>query len=517
MKEEKENLYAGKGVIRVHSGTYINLQDIDVDQIKIEDIAHALSNICRWGGHCENFYSVAEHCIHVVMLMEYQNEINTDVQYSKRDLLAALLHDATEAYLVDMPSPIKSLLPDFQRLEKGVESIIKTRFGIESFDHVKEWDKVSLEMEWKLDRAGHLKGVKPKQAKKRFLKVYNRLTSKESIEEIKELYHEWFEKETDSPLFKWTKCRDGNLVGGYYCHSSGFIIKKREDVKETQYDVYDLKSEKFIRSFSLLMLAKDYCECAERERIESNGDKSKSFDGIVKNLAKLAIKDSGLISTGNDLARELNELEDKKVKGICDYFDIDDNSNLTPCSREQYDTFSDDKNELIEKKIQDLSKELESLEKYPPELTKEQSYQCTVEEIENDYQRREKLLGEIMAADEKDGLYDMCKKQREKDIIITHQIPQPKLKTWSTQLKELEFEKGRQEVEDHIKMKWAKVGNSHIGRVFGFDIKFIVEQDEIYFYASEVRDCDAGRFDNLEEAKQWCREEALRLIKIKQK
>jgi hypothetical protein len=70
--------------------------DPRLDEIRIEDIAHALSMQCRFSGHIKKFYSVAEHSIRVAELVSTENK------------LAALLHDASEAYLVDLPSPIKN-------------------------------------------------------------------------------------------------------------------------------------------------------------------------------------------------------------------------------------------------------------------------------------------------------------------------------------------------------------------------------------------------------------------------
>lgn len=68
--------------------------------IWIEDIAHALSNQCRFSGHSKEFYSVAEHCVRVSWALEAWGE-DEDVQ------LWGLMHDASEAYLVDLPTPLK--------------------------------------------------------------------------------------------------------------------------------------------------------------------------------------------------------------------------------------------------------------------------------------------------------------------------------------------------------------------------------------------------------------------------
>lgn len=86
--------------------------------IRIEDIAHALSNLCRFGGHCRRFYSVAEHSVHVSYLVPPEHAF------------AALLHDATEAYCVDVPRPIKELLPRYREIESGIWAAIAKAYDL---------------------------------------------------------------------------------------------------------------------------------------------------------------------------------------------------------------------------------------------------------------------------------------------------------------------------------------------------------------------------------------------------
>jgi hypothetical protein len=88
--------------------------------IRIEDIAHALSNQCRFAGHASKFYSVAEHSVHVSKLS------------APEDALWGLLHDASEAYLVDLPRPLK-LLPEFapyREAEHRLQRAVAARFGL---------------------------------------------------------------------------------------------------------------------------------------------------------------------------------------------------------------------------------------------------------------------------------------------------------------------------------------------------------------------------------------------------
>ena len=87
----------------------------DVD---IVDIAHALAHQCRYAGHCNAFYSVAQHSVLVAQT------VPEDIR------LEALLHDASEAYLVDVPRPVKRFLLGYREAEERVERAIAARFGL---------------------------------------------------------------------------------------------------------------------------------------------------------------------------------------------------------------------------------------------------------------------------------------------------------------------------------------------------------------------------------------------------
>ena len=120
------------------SGRAINIQRITPDDISILDIAHSLSNLCRFAGHTREFYSVAQHSVRVAMALPPELR------------LAGLLHDATEAYVVDLPRPIKALLQDYKKLEARVWEAISFRFGVARFEHplIKEMDNRALRTEW---------------------------------------------------------------------------------------------------------------------------------------------------------------------------------------------------------------------------------------------------------------------------------------------------------------------------------------------------------------------------------
>lgn len=107
--------------IETRSGKRVSVENPLPEQFDIKDIAYALSNTCRFNGHCSGFYSVAEHS--VVVALRLPPELR----------LAGLLHDATEAYLGDIPSPIKQFLPDYKAIEDRFEEALERAFGLDDF------------------------------------------------------------------------------------------------------------------------------------------------------------------------------------------------------------------------------------------------------------------------------------------------------------------------------------------------------------------------------------------------
>ena len=112
--------------MQLHSGTQFWPEDPRPEEIRLGDIAHALSNMCRFGGHCSSFYSVAQHSVMVSLEAEKAATVDKTLV-----AIIGLLHDATEAYLVDVPRPIKVNLSGYKPMEERLACVIGERFGIE--------------------------------------------------------------------------------------------------------------------------------------------------------------------------------------------------------------------------------------------------------------------------------------------------------------------------------------------------------------------------------------------------
>lgn len=126
------------------SGRAFYVLDPRAEDVDIVDIAHALSAICRFGGHCTEFYSVAEHSVRVSVAIE-------DAGGSRADAFVGLLHDASEAYIGDIIWPLKQApeMAGYKQIEHRVEHAISERFGLPSRQPpiVKQFDLVLLSTE----------------------------------------------------------------------------------------------------------------------------------------------------------------------------------------------------------------------------------------------------------------------------------------------------------------------------------------------------------------------------------
>jgi hypothetical protein len=108
-----------KDVLQTYSGVVVRPLEPRLEDIKIEDIAWSLAHQCRYNGHTKMFYSVATHCILVSKFLPRVLQLD------------GLLHDASEAYLSDLPSPVKQVMPEYRRIEAELERRIAAAFGLQ--------------------------------------------------------------------------------------------------------------------------------------------------------------------------------------------------------------------------------------------------------------------------------------------------------------------------------------------------------------------------------------------------
>lgn len=172
-----------KSSITTASGKFFDILKPEEYEYDIEEIATALSNLCRYTGHVNTFYSVAEHSVLVSRIVP------------EKLALAGLLHDASEAFLGDVSSPLKALLPEYKEIERRVQRAIANAFDLgDSLDHpaVHEADKRMYWQErqsvanngvrdtlWHQDlratRKVEAMGMSPMMARRMFVKRYKEL------------------------------------------------------------------------------------------------------------------------------------------------------------------------------------------------------------------------------------------------------------------------------------------------------------------------------------------------------
>jgi uncharacterized protein len=175
--------------IQTLSGRRVNPFDAAPEDIDPADIAQALSNLCRFGGHSRAFYSVAQHSVIV-------SDRLAEAGAAPAAVMAALLHDAAEAYLGDLPHPLKhrsELGARFREAEKRLEAVIARRFDLpEAAAEIKPIDRALLATERRIfSRVAwdwpELDGVEaldlaiepwePGRAAREFLERYERLSA----------------------------------------------------------------------------------------------------------------------------------------------------------------------------------------------------------------------------------------------------------------------------------------------------------------------------------------------------
>lgn len=189
------------------TGAKVNPMTLEPEDVRLEDVAHALSLICRFNGHCNRHYSVAQHSVagaHVALSSGYWH---TEHEHDDRRDLALwfLIHDAAEAYLQDLPRPVKyadKFFPDadwavgFREVEHHVQEVCNlSLLGIrqpsqEIEDDLRKLDDAMLaterhqlmgnpEIEWDFlppPLSGNFPVWHPAQAEKHFLSLFRELS-----------------------------------------------------------------------------------------------------------------------------------------------------------------------------------------------------------------------------------------------------------------------------------------------------------------------------------------------------
>lgn len=167
MRRNTEGLYT-PGCIRTYTGIYFDVMNPTEDMVDIRDIAHSLAQQPRFGGHLPVFYSVAEHCVATA---------RSDLRYFN---LEVLLHDATEAYLLDLPKPIKDLIPEYKMMEDRIARVIASKFGLTYpfEEHVHSADREALEWEWNRIMISQepYRGWSSNRAENEFLATFKQIT-----------------------------------------------------------------------------------------------------------------------------------------------------------------------------------------------------------------------------------------------------------------------------------------------------------------------------------------------------
>ena len=109
------------GYITTYTKKKFDPMNPKAESLDIRDIAHALSLTCRGNGHVKQFFSVGQHCIACAKEAAARG-------YSDRVVLACLLHDASEAYMSDVPRPFKEVLPEYVKVEEKLITLIMEHF-----------------------------------------------------------------------------------------------------------------------------------------------------------------------------------------------------------------------------------------------------------------------------------------------------------------------------------------------------------------------------------------------------
>src|ERR1035437_9682530 len=118
-----DTVYKAATFIETYTGRAFWPLEPTMDALSVIDIAHAVSNQCRYSGHVQFFYSVAQHCCLLAGWF-------ADHGGSALLCLQILLHDAREPYLVDIPRPVKQYMPQFRVWDRDINDVIREWLGL---------------------------------------------------------------------------------------------------------------------------------------------------------------------------------------------------------------------------------------------------------------------------------------------------------------------------------------------------------------------------------------------------
>lgn len=157
--------------ITTATGRRFHFENPQPDEIDIADIAYSLSNTNRWGGHSYPAFNVAQHSVMVADAL-LRNGASQIIQ------LQGLMHDAAEAYLGDVPTPIKRMLPEYMAMEILVTDAIFQKWRIPMpLDHQVHLQDVEIRRWEYRDLMPEVRGVEPLVVPHPTLKVWTRLES----------------------------------------------------------------------------------------------------------------------------------------------------------------------------------------------------------------------------------------------------------------------------------------------------------------------------------------------------
>lgn len=184
-----------KRFITTYTGLHVDPLQPEISDFRIEDIAHALSYICRGNGHTKTFLSVGQHCIWCAREAAARG-------LSPRLILLALLHDAGECYLSDVPSPLKQDMARYREVENHLMDILDTAFlsappDEEEKKTIKEIDKAFL---W-FDMKNLLEPIEGGEPKVHIRPDYTWRPFIEVEKEYLEIYHQYSLKVDKEPAF----------------------------------------------------------------------------------------------------------------------------------------------------------------------------------------------------------------------------------------------------------------------------------------------------------------------------